>query len=450
MNFNFLRIQNKSIKVDLVLFLLVLACFSPAMPVSAKGFYVNSKNGLDTNNGASAIAPWKSLARAQRASMQAGDTLYFACGSMFTGGIEITCSGSADHPIVLTSYGKGPAPKFSNPTRSTLNGNAIRLSGNYLVVDGLYFFDCAAAAGKDSTYTPIWEVGAVRIVLGSNHCTVKNCEFSNCPKGIQSTGEYALITRNYLHSANTRPLSAPGWGPIGIHMGNSHQEVSWNIIKDYYFVGGEFGADGGALELDDGRNPKKDIYIHHNYTCSNMGFLEVSWFADIAKTETYDLRIAYNVSDDYQDFVMLWAPTHETFIENNTIFRRKQIKNAIVPAVFLCDYGGVTIRNNIVGVDSVTQVYTGKGEHFHTNNLYWSVDGKLPNIGATLHPTEKHNIDPLFAVKKKTESDYSLRRKSPAIDAGTSLKGKYLLDFLGHPVSKGKSTDMGAFEFQGR
>lgn len=436
MNYKFLR------------FLIVLVISSATMVVSGKGFYVDSQSGLDTNSGSSASAPWKSLGKAQTATLQAGDTLYFACGSSFTGGIEITASGLPDHPIVLTSFGAGHAPKFSNPHRSILNGNAIRLSGSYLVVDGLYFFDCAAAAGNDSTYTAVWDVGAVRIMLGANHCTIRNCEFSNCPKGIQSTGEYALITNNYLHSANTRPLSAPGWGPIAIHLGNSHQEVSYNTIKDYYFVGGEFGADGGALELDDGRNPKKDIYIHHNYSSSNMGFLEVSWFADIAKTETYDLRIAYNVSDDYQDFVMLWAPTHETFIENNTIFRRKQIKNAIVPAVFLCDYGGVTIRNNIVVVDSVTQVYTGKNEHFHTNNLYWSADGSLPNVGATLHPTEKYNTDPLFSEKRKNESDYSLKRKSPAIDAGANLNGKYTLDFLGKPVPKRKSTDIGAFEFQ--
>lgn len=450
MNLNFIQIVNERNKNYLSRLLLVIICFSSSMIVSGKGYYVNSLNGIDSNTGTTSIAPWRTLKKAQTASLQAGDTLFFARRSSFTGGLEITDSGSSDRPIVLTSYGIGHAPKFSNPDRSILNGNAIRLSGSYLLVDGLYFFDCAPAAGNDSTYTDIWDVGAVRIILGANHCTIQNCEFVNCPKGIQSTGEYSLITKNYLHSANSRPLSAPGWGPIGIHMGNSHQEVSYNIIKDYYFVGGEYGADGGALELDDGRNPKKDIYIHHNYTSSNMGFLEVSWFADIAKTETYDLRIAYNVSDDYQDFVMLWAPTHETYIENNTIFRRKQIKNAIVPAVFLCDYGGVTIRNNIIAVDSITQVYTGKGEHFHTNNLYWSADGSQPNIGTTLNPTEKYNIDPLFSEKKKKESDYSLRRKSPAIDAGINLDGKYNLDFLGQPVPAGKSTDMGAFEFQGR
>jgi hypothetical protein len=436
------------IKACLLKTLLILLFFSYTIVASGKAYYLNSLIGLDTNSGTSATSPWKTLSRAKTAPLQAGDTLFFARGSLFTGGLEITSSGSEGQPIVLTAYGSGHSPKFSNPDRSILNGNAIRLSGNYLVVDGLYFYDCAAAPDNDASYTDIWDVGAIRIMAGASHCTIRNCEFSNCPKGIQSTGEYALITKNYLHSANKRPLSSPGWGPIAIQMGNSHQEVSYNIIKDYYFIGGEFGADGGALELDDGRNPKTDIYIHHNYSCSNMGFLEVSWFADIAKTETYDLRIAYNVSDDYQDFVMLWAPTHETFIENNTIFRRQHIKNAIVPTVFLCDYGGVTIRNNIIVIDSIIQVYTGKGEQDHTCNLYWSLDTSLPNIGATLLATEKYNIDPRFSEKKKEESDYSLKRISPAIDQGMDLNGKYRVDFSGNPVPAGSGTDIGAFEFQ--
>jgi hypothetical protein len=450
MNFNLLKFSQRTGKTFRIKLLLIILCFSSSLIVSGKGYYVNSLSGLDANAGTSAGTPWKTLDKAQTAPLQPGDTLFFSRGSSFTGGIEITASGTSDKPIVLTSCGKGNVPKFSNPDRTILKGNAIRLSGSYLVVDGLYFHDCAPAPDKDAGYTDIWDVGAVRIVLGANHCTVKNCEFNNCPKGIQSTGEYSLITKNYLHNANSRPLSSPGWGPIGIHMGNSHQEVSYNIIKDYYFIGGEFGADGGALELDDGRNPKKDIYIHHNYTSSNMGFLEVSWFADIAKTETYDLRIAYNVSDDYQDFVMLWAPTHDTYIENNTVFRQKQVKNAIVPAVYLIDYNGVTIRNNLVAVDSTTQVFTGKGVQDHSYNMYWSIDHGTPNIGVPLTPTEKTIIDPKFSKKRKSESDYSLRRKSPAIDAGTNLNGKYTVDFVGHRVPSGKSADIGAFEFKGK
>jgi hypothetical protein len=366
--------------------------FILVVSVSGKQYYVDSVLGNDSNNGTSAKSPWRTLGKAETTAFEPGDTLYFVCGSDFNGGMEIKASGTAEKPILFAAYGKGIVPKFTNPNPQVLNGNVFRLSGSYLVIDGLCFYSCAAA-DTAASYTDVWDVGAVRIMLGANYCIVKNCEFSDCPKGIQSSGEYALITRNYLHSANSRPLSLPGWGPIGIHMGNSHQEVSYNVITDYYFIGGEFGADGGALEIDDGRNPKRAISIHHNYTSSNMGFLEVSWFADIAKTETYDLRIFNNVSDDYQDFVMLWAPTHDTYIENNTVFRRKQVKNAIVPAVFICDYGGNIIRNNLVMVDSLTQVFTGKVEFVHTNihtgNVYLSLDGTQPNIGTKLDPSER-------------------------------------------------------------
>jgi hypothetical protein len=434
------------------LFLLMTILFNiPSITVYGKGFYINSISGDDSNSGISRFNPWKTLSKAGTAILFPGDTLFFSRGSSFTGGLEITAQGLPGQPIVLTAYGSGYSPKFSNPDLSILNGNAIRLSGDYLVVDGLYFFDCAAAHGNDTTYTDVWDVGAIRIMLGADHCTIRNCEFSNCPKGIQSTGEYALITHNYLHSANTRPLSFPGWGPIAIHMGNSHQEVSYNIIKDYYSVGGEFGGDGGALELDDGRNPKTDIYIHHNYSSSNMGFLEVSWYADIAKAETYDLRVAYNVSDDYQDFVMLWAPTHNTYLENNTILRTKHIKTAIWPTVFLCEFPGVNIRNNIIITDSLVSVFTNnKSGQNHTNNLYWATDGTMPYLGTAIHPSEKYNIDPQFSEKRLNEQDFTLQETSPAVDHGMNLNGKYTLDFLGQPVPAGKGTDIGAFEFQAR
>lgn len=43
------------------------------------------------------------------------------------------------------------------------------------------------------------------------------------------------------------------WGPIGIRLGMGNQEVSWNEIRNYHSMGGEWGGDGGAIEIDDGR-----------------------------------------------------------------------------------------------------------------------------------------------------------------------------------------------------
>lgn len=430
-------------------FLMLMLMVVVTAPANGKGYFIDSVKGSDSHSGLRADQPWKSTAPSLHLRLRPGDTLFFACGSLFRGGLEIRDSGTREQPIVLTCYGQGEAPMFTNPDREVLNGNAIRLSGDHLVVDGLSFYSCAAAPDHDQSYTDIWEVGAIRVMPGADYCTIKNCAFSDCPKGVQSTGEYTLITRNYFHSANSRPLSTPGWGPIAIHMGNSHQEVSYNIIRDYYYVGGEFGADGGAMELDDGRNPKEDIYIHHNYTVSNMGFLEVSWNADIQKTETYGLRVEYNVSDDFQDFVMLWAPTHGCSIENNTIFRTRQIKNVIEPTVFCCDYGGVTIRNNLIVVDSTVTVFTrgNTDDHHHTHNLYWSRDGSLPKIGTVLHPTELVRVNPRFRGKLKGPYGYELKRRSPAIDKGIATGRNSQVDFVGRTVPNGKGTDIGAFEF---
>jgi len=431
--------------------MIMLVLLLAGLPTSGgTRYYIDSVKGSDSRSGLSERQAWKTTLPVTHLHLVPGDTLLFAAGSHFSGGLEIRDSGTEGSPIVLTRYGKGKAPLFTNPDREVLGGNAIRLSGSYLKVMGLSFYGCAAAPDHDQYYTDIWETGAVRIMLGANYCTVSHCEFSDCPKGVQSTGEHSLITRNHFHSANKRPLSFPGWGPIAIHLGNSNQEVSYNIIRDYYYIGGEFGADGGAIELDDGRNPKRNIYIHHNYSHSNMGFLEVSWNADISKTETYELRVEYNVSDDYQDFVMLWAPTHDATIENNTILRRQQVKNAIVPAVFCCDYGGVTIRNNIIVVDSTVTVFTcgNTDDHHHTHNLYWSVDGSLPRLGTSLHPTELYQVNPCFKGKGKAPYTYQLKKRSPAVDKGTITGRTSVVDFKETPVPLGKHPDIGAFEVQ--
>ncbi|MGE5448686.1 MAG: hypothetical protein ACM3PR_10000, partial [Bacteroidales bacterium] len=82
--------------------LLATVFLSLSMIVWGKSYYVNSQTGLDTNSGSKSSVPWKSLVKARTALTGPGDTLYFACGSSFTGGMEITASGTLDHPIVLT------------------------------------------------------------------------------------------------------------------------------------------------------------------------------------------------------------------------------------------------------------------------------------------------------------------------------------------------------------
>ena len=113
-------------------------------------------------------------------------------------------------------------------------------------------------------------IAAVFIARTATHVIVRNCEAINCPVAVRSYGEYALITKNYFHDCTTQFLSEPNWGPVAIMLMVSNQEVSYNRIEHYYMVGGTWGADGGAIEIDD-QTPKKYINIHHNKAYDTQG-----------------------------------------------------------------------------------------------------------------------------------------------------------------------------------
>src|SRR5690606_35416173 len=97
--------------------------------------------------------PWKSLKNLENRKVLPGDSILFARGSSYTGGFIFTSSGTAEKPIVFSSYsagadlilktprkelsplfvryGAGPTPAFTNPDWNVLNGNIFRIEGNY-------------------------------------------------------------------------------------------------------------------------------------------------------------------------------------------------------------------------------------------------------------------------------------------------------------------------------
>ena len=120
--------------IPLFLFVLITRC-------SGADYYIDSVDGLDTNDGLSIRKPWKSHMKAESASLVAGDVVHFKKGSAFSGSIRINGSGTATKPIRLTSYGTGELPKFTNPSTRDASGNAIILAGDYIIVENLHFHD---------------------------------------------------------------------------------------------------------------------------------------------------------------------------------------------------------------------------------------------------------------------------------------------------------------------
>ncbi len=420
--------------------LIIVFIVSTNFILAQNSYYFDSQNGKDSHDGLSKNAALKSHSKVETLNLQAGDTVYFKRGSSWEGGIQINDSGAKGSPIILTNYGRGELPKFSNPDWSDNTGNAIRFNGDYLVADGLCFHDVPPP--PKGGFLTVWSAGALRILLGADHCIIRNCFFDEVPKAIQSHGEYTLITHNKLTGRQVL-LGSKYWGPIGIQLGIGNQEISYNTIEEFWVTEGHaWGGDGGAIEMDDGRNHKNNVYIHHNRTSNNCGFLEISWNYDIEHMEVWNLRVAFNLSSDFQSIGFLEAPLHDSYIDNNTFDRTRQLHFNSAMEVQL---GKPKVRNNLI-ILAGPFPYPSDDSILHVspqNNWYY----QLTNPDTVYFPeSAAGNGDPrLLHFVPGEESDYHLADDSPLRGAGLNLSKYYSLDFEGNMLAPEGSWDIGAY-----
>lgn len=421
-----------------------LLLFAAPATASAADYYVDSVGGNDSGAGSTG-APWKTLTKAQSQSLTAGDRLLFARGSMFTGALDVTASGTANAPITLTSYGNGALPVFTNASFAVSNGNSIIVHGSYVVVDGLGFADGATAPD----FGDVSVTGAVHIYSGATNVVVTNSDFKNAPIGIRVGGENALITHNRIHDCN-RMLQGDLWGPIAVFVTTSGAEVAFNRFENYAVLGdlSAFGGDGGAIEVDNqGGPPISNLNLHHNVSIGNVGFIEITPVGGGAN----GVRIAYNLSDDVLQGFLFHQATNITF-ENNTVRRMnapvvlKSGDPAEETVLYAGNVTGLSVKNSIFLVRDDLPVY-GSGlpqGSIHTNNVYFAAGNPDPMGGVALGAGEVI-ADPKFV--DATTRNLHLMASSPAIDAGAVLG--YMQDLLGRAVPFGSAPDIGALEYQG-
>ena len=405
---------------------------------SGRAYCVDSNKGVDSNPGTTA-QPWKTLRNLNDRAFQPGDTIYFARGSDFVGGVLFSSSGKRSSPITLTAYGSGPAPRFSNPDFSVLNGNAIQVSGSYIVIEELYFHHCAPPSGGRGGAQ---KVGAVFIKPEAHHVVVRNCEITKSPMTIHVYGQYNLITHNYIHDNDEWPRGV-GWVAVGIMISNSNNEVSYNLITRCWQPSeGYGGGDGGAIEIDDRTYAKSNIYVHHNRTWANQGFLET--VGGVTSIED-NVVVSYNVTDDYQSFI-LCGNCSNFRVENNTVIR--VLNNGSWNGVFRIGRTfPASLRNNIFVVANASRVFegrdTGTAMQMHDHNLFFSMDGSEEPQGRGVPLAQGEIVaDPMFV--DFGNRDLRLREGSPAIEAGINLG--HSIDFENRPVPLGFAPDLGAYE----
>ena len=437
-----------------ILSIIIIFTICLNMKVFAAAYYIDSKGGSDSNNGTSEESPWQTLTKVSGTTFQPGDSISFKRGSSYSGNVTINGNGTSSNPITISAYGSGKAPGFTNLDFYDLYGTSFFINGDYVIIDGLYFHggaDAQQGSAKDAL-----RVGAVFIDVGSDHVTVRNCEFYDCMIGVNSVGLYTQINNNNFHDFN-RWLWNPNWGPMGVVIGNAYADVSYNHFIDIYKVGGAYGADGGAIEIDDrffGQSVH-DVNIHHNVSRRCYGFLEVETECTGSNIDVY-----YNVSYDYQEFIFYWGG-NDSRVENNTVIRTLAPLGdpPSVNTVFAMAFRWVdgpfvpfTVRNNIFVVGNGLQVWVdapydannGYTSAVKENNIYYSADGSTKDPhGLILGPGEMI-VNPGFV--NLLGKDYHLTSGSPAVDAGQNLG--YTSDIEGRTVPNGSASDIGAYELR--
>ncbi|CAN5753657.1 hypothetical protein BH11GEM1_BH11GEM1_04550 [soil metagenome] len=398
----------------------VLGTAAHPATAAAATYHMDSQTGSDAAEGTTPPTAWRTLDALSGRRFAPGDSILFARGSQFTGGFVLSSSGTTQRPIVLSSYGTGAAPAFTNPTWAVLNGNIIRVLGSHVVISGLYFRDNTNPPTDENSHHDVQKMGAVFLATRADSNVVRDCEFVRSPVAIKVKGSYNLITRNYLHDASQQMQKT--WGAIAIMIVGPHNEISYNRIERYGFYGGAYGSDGGAIELDgvDDAFDGRDINVHHNISIGNHGFFE------LAGRDIDSITVAYNLSDDVDKFVGGGAMKH-TRIDHNTVIRTREPNiDRWIFWTFYPEGTAVEVTNNIFVVPKDFSVFpqtpkpeghhrTGIGIPVRSNNLYFSPAGNPDPGGLPLGPGDVV-ADPMFVAPEK--GDYRLRPNSAALRGG--------------------------------
>jgi hypothetical protein len=150
-----------------LLFVLAAAAQSGA----ARDYFVSAASGLDQNDGRSARRAWRTVARVNHAELLPGDRVRFRRGDSWQETLRPRTSGSPEHPIIFTTYGRGARPVLGSEDQRYVPEAAIDNNQRSHVV-----YENLETRGS---------VEGVRIYLGGG--TVRDIVVRNCKIKVEST-----------------------------------------------------------------------------------------------------------------------------------------------------------------------------------------------------------------------------------------------------------------------
>ncbi|MBK8478621.1 MAG: putative Ig domain-containing protein [Opitutaceae bacterium] len=434
-------------------------------PAPTIQYYVDSVNGLNSNDGSSPTQAWQTLAKINALTLKPGAVVNLARGSKWSQQLTLQNSGNPDNPIVIQAYGTGAAPTIERFTAENDQSNGVVISGSYirlldLRVVGLHW-------------------SAIHLQRWTQYVVIAGTEISNSGAGVDLLGKHHRAISNYIHDMTIvvdTGNASTAWGANAFGFRGEDIEIAWNRMVNCRDKCKNFGGwDGGAIEFygnDVGglgwNNITKDVRIHHNYAENCDGFLE-------ANGRVQNLIIAHNVCLHCPSNVLVFHQTqneaifnsYDARIENNTMIGGGTVFGFYRYVVFPPGTNHFVIRNNLVGFSShlAWDFQNSKADVVHDHNLFFFMPGtpEAPGESATpggfLGPSDSVHLWTLGEGEFTTSTepgfvnygagDLRLRPNSTAVDAGfATCTSGYTSDALGTPVPVGAAVDIGAYEWR--
>lgn len=124
-------------KVLSILLSLIILCAAAIPAFAAESgtvYYVDAVEGNDANSGTAPAEAWQSLGAVSARAFCPGDKILFHCGQVFDGTLVANGSGTAENPVVISSFGEGEKPRFATESAPYL---IMILGADYWTIENL-------------------------------------------------------------------------------------------------------------------------------------------------------------------------------------------------------------------------------------------------------------------------------------------------------------------------
>ncbi|MEA2610027.1 MAG: hypothetical protein QOJ75_2270, partial [Chloroflexota bacterium] len=246
----------------------LLAALAGPVSAATATYYVDCSAGSDTNSGLSTSLPWRTLTRANSASLVAGDSLLLKRGCTWTGSLTAKWSGTSSAAITIDAYGSGALPKIQNGHEN------VMITGSHLVIQNIWTRSDVPAVDTGCQNQPMgWRVG-FRFMSGASYNTVRYSRADEQYIGILIEGgaHHNKILNNTLSNNWMKdPNPSSDAGAVAISLMGDDNEVGYNYISGSDACSRQWGRDGAAVEVYGGQRN----LIHHNTASQNHNFTEL-------------------------------------------------------------------------------------------------------------------------------------------------------------------------------